>query len=59
MGAYHRAFATGGTVADARSDALAESDVFLAAVGTLQPGELLPVDTMRSGRATYPTENGY
>ena len=43
VGAYHRAFATGGTVADARADALAESDVFLTAVGTLQPGELLPV----------------
>jgi lysozyme len=43
VGAYHRAFATGGTVADARADALAESDVFLGAVGSLQSGELLPV----------------
>jgi lysozyme len=43
VGAYHRAFASGGTVADARADAVAESDVFLAAVGTLQAGELLPV----------------
>jgi lysozyme len=43
VGAYHRAFASGGTVADARTDALAESDIFLAAVGTLQTGELTPV----------------
>jgi GH25 family lysozyme M1 (1,4-beta-N-acetylmuramidase) len=43
VGAYHRAFASGGTVADARADALAESDVFLATVGSLQSGELLPV----------------
>jgi GH25 family lysozyme M1 (1,4-beta-N-acetylmuramidase) len=43
VGAYHRAFASGSTIADARADALAESDVFLASVGTLQPGELIPV----------------
>jgi GH25 family lysozyme M1 (1,4-beta-N-acetylmuramidase) len=43
VGAYHRAFASGGTIADARADALAESDVFLASVGTLQAGELIPV----------------
>ena len=43
VGAYHRAFATGGTVASARADALAESDVFLASVGSLRSGELLPV----------------
>ena len=43
VGAYHRAFASGSTVADARADALAESDVFLGAVGTLHSGELLPV----------------
>jgi lysozyme len=43
VGAYHRAFATGSTVADARADALAESDVFLLQVGSLQPGELIPV----------------
>ncbi len=43
VGAYHRAFATGGTAADARADALAESDVFLASVGSLQSGELVPV----------------
>lgn len=43
VGAYHRAFASGGTVADARADAVAESDVFLAAVGALQAGELVPV----------------
>jgi lysozyme len=43
VGAYHRGFASGGTTATARADALAESDVFLAAVGTLQSGELTPV----------------
>ena len=32
VGAYHRAFATGGTTTDARTDAVAESDVFLAQV---------------------------
>jgi GH25 family lysozyme M1 (1,4-beta-N-acetylmuramidase) len=42
VGAYHRAFASGGTAADARADALAEADVFLAQVGSLQPGELIP-----------------
>ena len=43
VGAYHRAFASGGTVTDARADAAAESDIFLAAVGSLQSGELVPV----------------
>jgi GH25 family lysozyme M1 (1,4-beta-N-acetylmuramidase) len=43
VGAYHRAFAGGGTVADARADALAEANVFLASVGSLQSGELVPV----------------
>ena len=43
VGAYHRAFASGSTIADARLDALAESDVFLSTVGTLQGGELIPV----------------
>jgi len=43
VGAYHRAFAAGGTDADARADALAEADVFLASVGSLQSGELVPV----------------
>jgi GH25 family lysozyme M1 (1,4-beta-N-acetylmuramidase) len=43
VGAYHRAFASGSTVADARADALAESNVFLGAVGALQSGELIPV----------------
>lgn len=43
VGAYHRAFATGGTPEAARADALAEADVFLAAVGTLESGELIPV----------------
>jgi lysozyme len=43
VGAYHRAFASGGTAALARADAIAESDVFLTAVGSLQSGELIPV----------------
>lgn len=43
VGAYHRAFASGGTVADARLDAVAEADVFLTAVGSLNAGELVPV----------------
>jgi lysozyme len=43
VGAYHRAFASGATATDARADALAESDIFIAQVGALQPGELLPV----------------
>jgi lysozyme len=43
VGAYHRAFAAGGTTEDARADAIAEADVFLAGVGSLQSGELVPV----------------
>ena len=43
VGAYHRAFAAGGTPEDARADAVAESDVFLGEVGSLQGGELVPV----------------
>jgi GH25 family lysozyme M1 (1,4-beta-N-acetylmuramidase) len=43
VGAYHRAFAAGGTTADARADAIAEADVFLATVGSLQSGDLVPV----------------
>ena len=43
VGAYHRAFASGGTVTDARADALAEADVFLATVGSINSGELVPV----------------
>src|SRR5690348_812212 len=43
VGAYHRAFASGATVDAARADALAESDVFLATVGSLHSGELVPV----------------
>jgi GH25 family lysozyme M1 (1,4-beta-N-acetylmuramidase) len=43
VGAYHRAFASGGTTTAARADALAEADLFLAAVGSLQSGELIPV----------------
>jgi lysozyme len=43
VGAYHRAFAAGGTADLARADAIAEADVFLGAVGSLQSGELIPV----------------
>jgi lysozyme len=43
VGAYHRVFASGATPAEARADALVEADLFLAAVGTLQSGELTPV----------------
>jgi GH25 family lysozyme M1 (1,4-beta-N-acetylmuramidase) len=43
VGAYHRAFASGGTVADARADALIEANIFIAAVGSLEQGELIPV----------------
>jgi GH25 family lysozyme M1 (1,4-beta-N-acetylmuramidase) len=43
VGAYHRAFAAGGTTETARADAIAEADVFLTSVGTLQSGELIPV----------------
>jgi lysozyme len=43
VGAYHRAFASGGTAEAARADALAEADLFLASVGALESGELVPV----------------
>ena len=43
VGAYHRVFASGATRAAARADAWAEADVFAAQVGTLTPGELIPV----------------
>ena len=43
VGAYHRAFANGATPADARADALIEANIFIAAVGSLQHGELIPV----------------
>jgi lysozyme len=43
IGPYHRAFATGATLALAKADAAAEADVFIAQVGALNAGELLPV----------------
>ncbi|HSD23308.1 MAG TPA: glycoside hydrolase family 25 protein [Solirubrobacterales bacterium] len=43
VGAYHRAFASGATATEARADALAEANIFIAAVGSLQRGELIPV----------------
>jgi lysozyme len=42
VGPYHRAFASGATLAEARADAVSEADVYLATVGTLVPGDLLP-----------------
>jgi lysozyme len=43
VGAYHRGFAAGATNSAARADALAEADLFIAQVGSLQDGELIPV----------------
>jgi lysozyme len=43
VGAYHRAFAAGRTIAAARADALVEADLFIAQVASLQAGELIPV----------------
>jgi GH25 family lysozyme M1 (1,4-beta-N-acetylmuramidase) len=43
VGAYHRGFASGGTPAEARADALAEADLYIAQVVALQAGELIPV----------------
>jgi lysozyme len=43
IGPYHRAFATGATLALAKADAATEADLFIAQVGALNPGELLPV----------------
>jgi len=43
IGPYHRAFATGRTLAAARADAVAEADLFLSQVGALQSGNLVPV----------------
>ena len=42
VGAYHRAFADGRGRRSARRDARAEADVFIARVGSLQEGDLLP-----------------
>jgi GH25 family lysozyme M1 (1,4-beta-N-acetylmuramidase) len=43
VGPYHRAFATGSTIAEARADAAAEAAVFIGSVGALNRGELIPV----------------
>ena len=43
VGAYHRGFASGATATAARVDALAEANMFIPAVGSLQRGELIPV----------------
>ena len=48
VGAYHRAFASGATAADAKADALTEANIFIAAVGSLQRGELIPVIDVES-----------
>lgn len=42
VGPYHRAFATGASLAEARADAISEADIYLATVGTLVAGDLLP-----------------
>jgi GH25 family lysozyme M1 (1,4-beta-N-acetylmuramidase) len=42
VGAYHRAFAGGRGVNSARRDARAEAEVFIARVGNLREGDLLP-----------------
>jgi lysozyme len=43
IGAYHRAFASGATRALARADAAAEAAVFVAQVGRVPAGDLIPV----------------
>jgi GH25 family lysozyme M1 (1,4-beta-N-acetylmuramidase) len=43
IGAYHRAFATGATRAEAKADAGAEAAIFVAQVGRVPRGDLLPV----------------
>ena len=43
VGAYHRGFASGATIAEARADARSEADVFIAQVRSIPSGELLPV----------------
>lgn len=43
IGAYHRMFATGATRALAKADAAAEAAVFVAQVGRVPRGDLLPV----------------
>ncbi len=43
VGPYHRAFIDPETPAQTRTDAMTEANVFLASVGTLQPGDLRPV----------------
>ena len=43
VGAYHRGFASGATLAEARADARAEANIFIAQVGRVSAGELLPV----------------
>ncbi len=43
VGAYHRAFVSGRTLAEAQADATIEADVFIAQVGALNRGELVPV----------------
>jgi lysozyme len=42
VGAYHRAFAGGGSLRGARADARREAEVFVASVGSLQRNDLLP-----------------
>ena len=42
VGAYHRAFVTGGSLAAALADARYEADIFIGSLGAFQPGDLLP-----------------
>jgi lysozyme len=42
VGAYHRAFTNGGSRRDASEDAVTEADLFVAQVGRLHHGDLLP-----------------
>lgn len=43
VGAYHRAFAEGASLREARADARHEAEVFVREVGSLRRGNLLPV----------------
>ena len=47
VGAYHRAFAAGGTRDTARADAIAEADVFLTAVGPCRAASWCPCWTSK------------
>ncbi len=48
VGPYHRAFVNGATIKKAKTDARAEADIFVAEVGRLHRGDLLPVLDLES-----------